>query len=263
MKRYFPTEESINRFIEGYLHELKKPYQTEKKNGMITVKWLDSRGKEREGYYRKKSDHPEHLWIFNAVKVECKKYINLYGLNNIETKDYKSQWKNYDLIRSIGSDEDFYHTDIKHAYWQTARREGYITEKTYNKVISVTDPAMKVIRNKALACMTSPTVQESKKGTEVIEKTEQRDKDLTILYKDIRIKTFRVMNEIIEHVGKENVYMYKIDGVIYKKHVRQQIEAYLNAKQYLYETEDGFYMGDNLYCIQSNKGDGSGKIRRF
>lgn len=262
MKRYFGSQEGMELFIDSYLVPLNKPFSTEKKNGMMSLKWNDSKGVEREGYFRRKLEHPEHLWIFNVVKKECRHFIDTVGLGNIESRDFKSQWKNYDLLRSLKTDDAFDHTDIKHAYWQTSRREGYITEKTYNKVIAITDPAMKAIRNKALACMTSPTIHESRLGQEVVQKSEERDQELRILYKDIRLKTFRIMKDIVDNVGAENVYMYKIDGIFYKKHVRAQVEAYLNAKQYLYETENGFYMGENMYCLEDNKKAG-GKIRRF
>lgn len=262
MKRWFPNEESINKFIDRYLNELKKPYSTEKKNGSIIIKWKDSSGNEREGFCRKRSEHPEHLWIFNAVKKECKKFIQEHGLGDIERNDFKSQWKNNELIRALKVSEGFKHTDIKHAYWQVSRREGYISEKTYNKVVAIEDPAMKVIRNKALSCMTSPTCFETKLNGVIIEKREERDQDLRILYKDIRLKTFRIMKEVVDNIGAENAYMYKIDGIIYKPHVQKDIEDYLNAKGYLYETENGFFIGDNLYVIESNKDD-SGKVRRF
>lgn len=262
MKRFFPNEKFVNKFINGYLDPRNIPYQTEKKNGSIIVKWKYSDGSQGEGYCKRRSEHPEHLWIFNTVKTECKKFIEANGLGNIETREFKSQWKNYELIRGLKMNEHFKHTDIKHAFWQVSRREGYITEKTYNKVIAVEDPAMKVIRNKALSCMTSPTVFEKKLNGVVLEKNEQRDDNLRILYKDIRLKTFRIMNEILDTIGRDKIFMYKIDGLIYKPEAQKDIESYLNSKGYLFETENGYNMGDNLYCIESNKDKGV-KIRRF
>lgn len=262
MKRYFNSDEAMDKFIHNYLAPLNKKFEVDRKNGIMTINWKDSKGIDRTGYFRKKTEHPEYLWIFNSVKVEAKKFIETHGLGNIEKNDYKSQWKNYEMIRSLKEDDGFLCTDIKHAYWQIGKKEGYISEKTYNKVVSIEDPAMKVIRNKALSCMTSPNIHESWENGKIVEKTEQRDVELRILYKDIRVKTFRTMRQIIDVIGEQYVYMYKIDGLFYKREAKEKVEQYLNSTNFLYRTQDAFYLGENIYCIEDEDGDG-GKIRRF
>lgn len=201
-----------------------------------------------EYLYRSRSTNqtfpPNHLWLFQNVRREAEKFIE----NNPNWQPCTKQpvnATNYEYDDSYGNITG---TDVSSAYWEIARREGIIGQKTYEKAL---DDSYKVTRLAALAVLGRKIVyRRFDGGKEITDITHQPlDGRYRDIYRHVRYRCYELMQEMQRLLGND-FEAYRTDCIYYRDTIenRQMIWGYLERLGYKfaqYEFESDEQADDN------------------
>lgn len=172
----------------------------------------------------------ESMWIFRNVLNEVRDFATDRKINELKPLPV-NHW-NQKLQKFRGK---ITATDIDHAYWRIAYLNGYITEKTYKKGLSVKD---KSLRLASLANLSSDKeFQIIKKGVITENVVSVRyDPLLHKIYSNIRYECYSIMMDCSKLLGEEFI-CYKTDCIYYKdsEENRKVVQEYLEKRKMLWK----------------------------
>ena len=248
------TETLFNHYMDNYLIACKKDFFIDETNGTKKAVWDE---KKNFGMFYKhyvESDVMPYLWIFNLVKVQFKRYIELNPKYKVH-KNFPSVSKNTKAIEKFVEGEVFLATDINHCYWRVAYLEGYINYSLYKKGLPENDsPAydvMKLLRNKSLACVKSTKKRHHYKKGKLV-KTEIFDNvSLEELYGNVRNISYQIMDDI-RFIIKKGFIKYKVDCIYYMPEYKDVVEGMMIGRDVGFKTNECIYIGDG-YFIENDE----------
>ncbi len=236
------TESSFESYKNDILIGYKRDFEIRYRNGARIAIW--DKDKNLGGKYINKltDEEMKQLWVFSCVKKAAVSYIKKNPKFAILPNKLSVQ-KNYQAIDSMAEGEIFYATDADHCYLRSAFLQDIINENLYLKLC---DSKYKLLRNKALACITSKEkVEYYVKG--VLSRTEfTGDPKLHSVYLNIRNFSYDVM-DLCRIVSKEYFLKYRTDCVYYTKGARRQVEKMLRAKDMPFKTNECTYIGNRMF----------------
>lgn len=242
--RNFKSEESFNNYV-NFIIKMGKPYSFRVRNGFKEIIWdkVNNMGGRYKCYLT--PEQLKNLWVFGLVKRDVKKQL-IKNQPPILLSQYSKVSKNYDSYRDLETGELFYGTDMNHAYWRVAFNEGYISKKTYEKLLV---PEYKLLRNKALACLVSQdTVKYFDENNNLLSVEYLDKQELEAAYRDIRNKTYKLLRDCEILLG-DNFIKYSTDCIYYKDDLRSVVESYFVANGIEFKTFECFKM-DNTYFME-------------
>lgn len=185
------------------------------------------------------------LHVFSHVARNAKAWLEKHGSVQIPEKQVRlnpSRWNGneYDLDSTTDTDELGHMSviDINSAFWQIARKKGYISKKVFE---AYSEDDFKVVRLASLSVLgREKRYQVYKQGKPVgVWIGKKEDKELQLIFLDIRTTCYRYMDEIYEKLyaySPRSVAGYKTDAIYF----RFNPDTYRIVDDYLTERELDF-----------------------
>ncbi len=179
---------------------------------------------------RKRSIFKDGLFIFSMVKRDVMKFMQ--RKKDIENK---KKYPTNVVVEELNEDRGITGTDLNHAYWRIAYSLGYISKNTYDKGLT--------IRNKALRLAALSTLGRDRdyriiKNGKLTDKTQtiKGDKQLQVIYNNIRYTCFHHMDEAAKMLGSDFI-AYKTDCIYYidKPENRKKVQQYFKEHKFSYK----------------------------
>lgn len=238
------NKEDLDGYLNNFLVSGKKNFTIERTNGQLKMVWDQEKG--FGAYFRQKKDdfNQQLLWIYSIVKKSVNKYLESTG-NKVDSLPYKYRgiYLNIPLLKSMEPGTQFYSIDLSHAYLRVAYLQGYISEKTYDKIIATEQSdefinkkgvnMVKIHRNKALACLMSKKVIEHYVDGQYSHQEVIFNPKHVEIYTDIRNRCYKIFNDINE-LYPEKVIAYKTDCIYFFPEILDEIKSIFDEKQMLY-----------------------------
>lgn len=158
---------------------------------------------------RKRSIFKEGLFIFSMVKRDVLKFLQ--RKKDIENK--KKYPTNVIVDEAAEDNRKITATDLNHAYWRIAYNLGYISKNTYMKGLTIPNKALRLAALSTLGRDKDYRVIRNGKLTKET-KTVKGDKQLQVIYNNIRNTCFYHMNEAARILGGDFI-AYKTDCIYY------------------------------------------------
>jgi hypothetical protein len=236
-------------YINNFLIRNKMDFIIEETNGTKKAIW--DKEDKRGMLYRKylTPEEMKNIWVFRQVKQSFIRYANK-NLKLEIIKNCSSTMKNHEAVNTITENKEFKGTDVNHCYWRVAFVLGYINEKLYSKLAT---SEYKLVRNKALACVTSDKkIKVYKKGKlkkeDIIH--DEYSEILKRMYHNIRNYAYQSMYDAMAVIKPHNNFLkYKTDCIYYidKQENQKLVEFILQTHGLKFETFDCVYIGDGYF----------------
>jgi hypothetical protein len=177
-----------------------------------------------ESFPRKK------IYLFNAVKMQCKKWLKNNELKM--PKKAKMRFYNYDYDANIGY---LTATDLNHAYWRIAYLNKFITQKTY---IAGLTPDCKELRLATLSTLGRQKIFSEYENGEKVRETvyQEKDDEMKNLFVFIMHTCWNNGAELSKLLGND-FYSWNVDCVYYRdtEQNRKIVRDYFDSKKLTYK----------------------------
>lgn len=172
-----------------------------------------------------------HIFLFNIVQMDCRKFLKKFPFIQLPPKVKVSEF-NYKYDDTYG---EITGTDLDHAFWRIAYTKGYISKKTYNYGLDE--------KAKALRLATLSVLGREKKYDKYIDGVhvetvvlKEHDEQLQMVYLDIRYSCYYMMYELSMMLGKD-FDCWKTDCIYYRDtpENRSIVHNYFDEREILYK----------------------------
>jgi len=167
-----------------------------------------------------------------SLNNQLKKNPSLLELNiPYESSVAKKFHNTYDALMQ---GEKFYNVDLSSAYWQIAKRLGYISKKVFERYMAVDEyKHAKRLCISFLGRRREKTIYEVIDGiyTERKEVLSKRDEQIFV---NIRHELYTIINNIVVQLG-DAVIEYNTDGISVLQYKREQLENYFRDLGLIYK----------------------------
>ena len=170
-----------------------------------------------------------------AIVTMVKTSIRTYLLNNTNIQEIKSEHstvsKNIQAYQSIENGSMFYSVDINHAYFQVLHKLGYIDDHLYD-TYKDQDEYKKAFHFSCSWLAARAKIYKYRKGLlkQIID-TSEADKELKIVYSNVRHTLQNLLGEIYDRLGNTAV-AYITDEILIHKDSLPAVKKYFKEKGY-------------------------------
>lgn len=245
--RIVKSKLSFENYVNNFLCKHKKTFEIDERLGSKKVIW----DKERNfgATYRKPMDKDKlsKSWVFSQIKQSFTRYAKKNPTYEIYLPGPALK-KDVTKFKKLKAGNVFLATDASGCYLRMAYNLGYISQKLYDKLC---EPEFKLIRNKAMAVLSSKTIRYSYVNGELVNTIRFKDDIVATLYANIRYKSYEVMNNCMIACGK-SFLKYKTDCVYYIPDKRKLVESVFTANNMLFETTECMVI-DHRYFLEGDK----------
>lgn len=226
----------------NYQIDQKRSFELEVGNSDRCIKFEGGRGIR---YRNQLSDEEmKMLWVFAALKKSARKRVAAMteGFRHYQLPSKK--W-NRELYNSLEDGTRFVGIDINHAYLRTAFIFGYVSKRTYDKLM---DAKYKGVRNKALACLNSYKKVYRYEDGVMVSSYEEGDPTLAAAYMEIRTCTYKLMNDVADLVGPELFLKYHTDCLYVLPEAEALVVSEIEKANYTCKVNKCIKMTGNMFA---------------
>lgn len=240
------TPDQINNYLK-YQCDVKRSFIVRSANGVKTITWNKKKNFGMIFKNKLSPDQLKTLWVFSVVRRQVLKRLTESEKLNFMQKPLASQKKNFALYKKLRIGTEFVAIDLNHAYWRVAFLKGYISSDLYHKLL---DTKFKLVRNKALACLTSKIKTEEYRNGKLVSTKKQADPLLVNAYADIRYSTYKVMLDIAKEIKENNFLKYHTDCLYVTLKMQKKVEQMLASIKIARQLQG---IKENTFSYKSDK----------